>query len=161
MPALGKLEKVEQAFGLMAGFGMQIWGICKDASQLKRIYGDGWETFVSNAGMIQYFGSRDNMTAEYFSELCGVTTIWDWSTAVARAVGVTSGLNSHSTSSTTTTTDTASGKQRKLAYADELMRMPKDKQLVLVENMPPIMADKYPWFKDPTLRDRGVNLRKS
>ena len=43
-------------------YGMQIWGICQDASQLKRIYGDGWETFISNAGMIQYFGSRDRIS---------------------------------------------------------------------------------------------------
>ncbi len=45
MPALGKLSKVEQAFGLMAGYGMQIHGICQDFSQLRRIYGDGCENF--------------------------------------------------------------------------------------------------------------------
>ncbi len=157
MPALGKLSMVEQAFGLMAGYGMQIWGICQDASQLKRIYGDGWETFVSNAGMIQYFGSRDNMTAEYFSKLCGVTTTWNLSTAVARAFGQTSGKES-STSKTTTSTDTATGTQRKLAYADELMRMPQDRQLILMGNMNPIMAQKQPWFEDPELKDLGVNL---
>jgi type IV secretion system protein VirD4 len=157
MPALGKLTMLEQAFGLMAGFGIQIWGVCQDLSQLKRIYGDGWETFVSNAGMIQYFGSRDNMTAEYFLKLCGVTTIWDLTTALARAFGVTSGKES-SQSQTTTTTDTASAKQRKLAYPDELMRLPHTRQLVLVENMNPIMADKRAWFDDEDLKDRGVNL---
>ncbi|EFO30633.1 putative transmembrane TraG-like protein of type IV secretion system [Roseibium sp. TrichSKD4] len=139
MPALGKLTMVEQAFGLMAGFGIQIWGICQDLSQLKRIYGDGWETFVSNAGMIQYFGSRDNMTAEYFSKLCGVTTVWDVSTALARAIGVSNGQHT-SHSSTTTDTESVSGKQRKLAYADELMRLPDDHQLVFIENMNPIKA---------------------
>ena len=76
MAALGKLESVEQAYGLMAGFGMQLWGIVQDLSQLARIYGEtGWQTFISNSGVIQYFGSRDKMTAEYFSALCGVTTI--------------------------------------------------------------------------------------
>lgn len=159
MPALGKLSMVEQAFGLMAGYGLQIWGICQDASQLKRIYGDGWETFVSNAGMIQYFGSRDNMTAEYFSKLCGVTTIWNASTAIARAVGITSGKDT-SRSETTTTTDTATCTQRKLAYADELMRLPKHKQLLLIENMNPVLASKQPWFSDPTLKELGVNLRE-
>lgn len=157
MPALGKLSLVEQAFGLMAGYGMQIWGICQDASQLKRIYGDGWETFVSNAGMIQYFGSRDNMTAEYFSKLCGVTTVWNFSTAIARAFGITSGKET-SHSKTTTSTDTATGTQRKLAYPDELMRMPKHQQLILMENMNPIIAQKRPWFDDPELRSLGNNL---
>lgn len=162
MPALGKLTMVEQAFGLMAGFGLQILGIVQDASQLKRIYGDGWETFVSNAGVIQYFGSRDKMTAEYFSSLCGVTTVWNFSTAVARAVGVTHSSSatgaSSSTSKTTTTTDTATGTQRRLAYADELMRMGDDQQLLLIKNMNPIMGQKQPWFKNPELKELGINL---
>lgn len=159
MPALGKLTMLEQAFGLMAGFGIQIWGICQDLSQLKRIYGDGWETFISNAGMIQYFGSRDNLTAEYFSKLCGVTTVWDWSTALARAVGVSRGKDT-SHSETTTNTDTASAKQRKLAYPDELMRMDDTRQLVFIENMNPIMGTKRPWFKDDELKSLGVNLHE-
>src|SRR5690606_14355419 len=49
MAALGRLAMVEQAYGLMAGFGMQLWGIVQDLSQLKRIYGDGWETFIGNS----------------------------------------------------------------------------------------------------------------
>ena len=34
MPTLGRLPSVEQAYGLMAGFGMQLWGIVQDLSQL-------------------------------------------------------------------------------------------------------------------------------
>ena len=32
MPSLGRLSMVEQAYGLMAGFGMQLWGIVQDLS---------------------------------------------------------------------------------------------------------------------------------
>ncbi len=67
MASLGRLTMVEQAFGLMAGFGMQLWGIVQDLSQLERIYEKGWETFIGNSGVLQYFGSRDHKTAEYFS----------------------------------------------------------------------------------------------
>lgn len=157
MPALGRLSMVEQAFGLMAGYGMQIHGVCQDLSQMKRIYGDGWETFVANAGVLQYFGSKDSFTAEYFSKLCGETTVWSFSTAIARAFGITRGKET-SHSETTTQTDTATGTQRKLAYADELMRLPSSKQLILMGNMNPIMADKVAWFDDPALKDLGVNL---
>lgn len=160
LPALGKLSMVEQAFGLMAGFGMQLHGICQDLSQLKRICGDGWETFISNAGVIQYFGSRDNFTAEYFSKLCGVTTVWDISTGFSRAIGTSRGAST-TTSQTTTTSDTTSGKQRRLAYADELMRMPETTQLVLVENRNPILAEKLPWFDNPEQKHLGVNLHKA
>jgi type IV secretion system protein VirD4 len=157
MPALGKLTMIEQAFGLMAGFGLQLHAICQDASQLKRIYGDGWETFISNAGVIQYFGSRDNFTADYFSKLCGKTTVWSFSTAVARAFGITRSKDT-SQSETNTTTDTATGTQRQLAYADELMRMSKDQQLLFIENLNPIMARKVPWFENEELKQLGVNL---
>jgi type IV secretion system protein VirD4 len=159
MPTLGRLDSVETAFGLMAGFGMQIHAVAQDASQLKRLYGDGWESFVSNAGVIQYMGSADHFTSDYISKLCGVTTVWDWSTAVARAVGVSSSSNGGSSNSSTTDTDTASGKQRQLAYPDELRRMHDTKQILLIERHNPIIAEKVHWFEDPVFKDLGVNLR--
>jgi type IV secretion system protein VirD4 len=96
MSALGRLSMVEQAYGLMAGFGMQLWGIVQDLSQLERIYDKGWETFIGNSGVLQYFGSRDHRTAEYFSKLCGVTTMekFSFSYAIARALSFTSGSSS-------------------------------------------------------------------
>lgn len=160
LPALGRLEMLEQAFGLMAGFGIQIWGICQDLSQLKRIYGDGWETFISNAGMIQYFGSRDRFTAEYFSALCGVTTVWNISTGLSRAFGRSNGKGGLTTSDTETVSETTTGTQRQLAYPDELMRMHDTRQLVFIENMNPIIGHKTPWFKDPEFKDLGVNLHE-
>lgn len=158
MPALGRLSMVEQAYGLMAGFGMQLHGIVQDLSQLKSVYGEGWETFIGNSGMVQYFGSRDRFTAEYFSALCGETTVWNFSSAIARTFGSSSSANGVTTSSSTTETDTTAAAQRKLAYADELMRMHADKQLVVIDNLNPIIAHKVRWFEDEDLKAKGVNL---
>lgn len=151
MPALGRLSMVEQAFGLMAGFGMQLWGIVQDVAQLKRIYGDGWESFIGNSGAIQYFGSRDRMTAEYFSALCGVTT------ASNRSLSFASGGGGKGRS----TTESYSEMQRKLAFADELMRLPADKELVFIEHHHPIIATKLPWFKDNAIAPLGRPLQRS
>ncbi len=150
MPALGRLSMVEEAYGLMRGFGIQLWGIVQDAGQLKRIYGDSWEGFVANSGAVQYFGSRDRMTAEYFSALCGVTTVWNLSSAISRAF---SGSGNSSTASQTT-----AAAQRKLAYPDELMRMHAGRQLVLIENHHPISGQKLRWFDDAELKLLGRNL---
>lgn len=158
MPALGRLSMVEQAYGLMAGFGMQLHGIVQDLSQLKSVYGEGWETFIGNSGMVQYFGSRDRFTAEYFSALCGETTVWNFSSAIARTFGSSSSANGVTTSSSTTATDTTAAAQRKLAYADELMRMHADKQLLVIDNLNPIIAHKVRWFEDEDLKAKGVNL---
>jgi hypothetical protein len=38
--ALGRLEAVERAMGLMAGYGLQLRPILQDMSQLKDLYGD-------------------------------------------------------------------------------------------------------------------------
>jgi type IV secretion system protein VirD4 len=162
MASLGRLSMVEQAYGLMAGFGMQLWGIVQDLSQLERIYGDGWQTFISNSGVIQYFGSRDKITAEYFSTLCGVTTIriFSWSYALGRAFGSSSGPggggSNESTSHTHTTSTNES--QRQLAYPDELMVLKEDAEIVFVENYDPIHGKKLRWYQNAELRALGVNL---
>lgn len=160
MAALGRLTMVEQAYGLMAGFGMQLYGVVQDLGQLKRIYGDGYETFIGNSGVIQYFGSRDRMTADYFSALCGETTVWNFSSAFSRTFGSSSGKDGGSSSSGTGNTDTTAAAQRKLAYPDELMRLPHDKQVVFIENMNPIIATKVPWYEDNSLQSKGANLHK-
>ncbi|NSX54806.1 type IV secretory system conjugative DNA transfer family protein [Parasulfitobacter algicola] len=158
LPSLGRLTMIEQAYSLMAGFGLQLWGIVQDCSQLKSLYGEGWETFIGNSGVVQYFGSRDRMTAEYFSALCGDTTVWNFSTAVSATFSSSSGATGGGSSNSTGNTDTRAAAQRKLAYPDELMRLSADNQLLFVENMDPIIAHKRPWFKDPALKKLGANL---
>ncbi|TKB58553.1 type IV secretory system conjugative DNA transfer family protein [Ferrimonas aestuarii] len=155
MAALGKLTMVEQAYGLMAGFGIQLWGIVQDFGQLERLYQDSWETFIGNAGVIQYFGSRDLKTAEYFSKMCGSTTVQkvSLSNSVASAFGYGP--------STQTQTDGYSldVSQRQLAYADELMVLHGDQQLLFVENHHPIKAQKVRWYQQPKLAKWGVSLQ--
>ncbi|MEM7544181.1 MAG: type IV secretory system conjugative DNA transfer family protein [Pseudomonadota bacterium] len=152
--ALGRLTMIEQAYGLMAGYGIQLWGIVQDFNQLERLYDKGWQSFVANAGMINYFGSSDRMTSEYFSALCGETTVWSLSSAIAHTVGYGAGGASSSESNT----DTRSAAQRKLIFPDELMRLKGDQQLVLIENMHPLKAKRERWFDNPILKPLGVDL---
>jgi type IV secretory pathway TraG/TraD family ATPase VirD4 len=176
MAALGRLTAVEQAFGLMAGFGMQLWGIVQDLSQLARIYGEhGWQTFISNSGVIQYFGSRDKMTAEYFSTLCGVTTVEvrNFSWAISKALGSSrssttsygAGGGSSSTSGSSDTdswtrTTGVNESQRKLAYPDELMVLKRDQQIVFIENLDPASATKLRWYEEAEMKQLGVDLHR-
>lgn len=158
MPSLGRLTMVEQAYGLMAGFGMQIWGIAQDLCQMRRVYGEDYETFIANSGAVAYFGSPDKTSTEYFSALCGVTTVWNFSSALASAFSSSSGASGGSSSNSSTNTDTRAATQRKLIFPDELRRLDDDLQLVLIENANPIMGQKIRWFEDPDLADKGVNL---
>lgn len=166
MATLGRLSMVEQAFGLMAGFGMQLWGIVQDLSQLQRIYGDGWQTFIGNSGVIQYFGSRDLMTAEYFSKLCGVTTVekqsfsFSWTKGFSYTSGSDIQKNNSSSSESSTHNSAFDVVQRNLIYPDELMVLRDNKEIVFVETANPIPARRQEWFKNPDLKHLGVNLHQ-
>lgn len=159
MPALGQLTMVEQAYTLMPGYGVLIWGFVQSLPQLDKIYGKGAETIIGACGMLQLLGSRDLRTAEYFSKLCGVTTIETWSQSISRTLGSSYATSGGSTSSTESSGTNKGEAPRALVLPDELMTMHKDYQLLLVENMNPITAQKIAWYKDPRFASLGINLR--
>lgn len=68
---LGHMATIENAAGYAAGFGVKLWVIIQDLSQLKRHYKDGWETFLGNAGIIQAFANSDTTTLDYLSKKLG------------------------------------------------------------------------------------------
>lgn len=72
--ALGHMRALEQAVAYMAGYGVKLWAVLQDLTQLKRHYKDGWETFLGNAGIIQAFSVSDQTTCEYLSKRLGETT---------------------------------------------------------------------------------------
>ena len=74
-PTLGHMRSLETAAGLMAGFGVKLWSVLQDLTQLQTNYPKSWETFLGNAGIIQAFGNVDLTTTEYLSRLLGTTQI--------------------------------------------------------------------------------------
>jgi type IV secretion system protein VirD4 len=75
MPALGHLGPLEDAFGLVRGYKVQIAGICQDLAQLKALYNERWESFLANAGVVQGFAPNDLTTADWMSRRGGQTTL--------------------------------------------------------------------------------------
>ncbi len=69
--ALSRMEMIEKAAGLMAGYGVKLWPILQDLGQLKRHYKESWETFLANTGMIQFFANADMTTLEWISKRLG------------------------------------------------------------------------------------------
>jgi type IV secretion system protein VirD4 len=74
-PALGHMRSIEIAAGLMAGFGVKLWSVMQDLTQLQTHYPKSWETFLGNAGVIQAFGNVDVTTTEHLSKMLGMTEI--------------------------------------------------------------------------------------
>jgi len=90
--SLKHMESLENAAGYAAGFGVKLWVIIQDLSQLKRHYKEGWETFLGNAGIIQAFANSDATSLEYLSKRLG-------------EVEVTQSVKNVTTSLTATTND--------------------------------------------------------
>lgn len=73
--ALGPMRQIEDAAGQIAGYGVKLWPILQDLGQLKALYKDRWETFMGNAGVLQFFGNSDLTTLEWISKRLGKTAV--------------------------------------------------------------------------------------
>lgn len=72
---LGPMRQIETAAAQIAGFGVKLWPVLQDLGQLKALYGERWETFMGNAGVLQFFGNNDLTTLEWISKRLGKTSI--------------------------------------------------------------------------------------
>jgi Type IV secretory pathway, VirD4 components len=93
--SLGHLSSVENAMGLAAGFGVQLWPFVQDIHQLKDTYKQRWQSFLANAGVQQYFTPADMETAEHISKRAGIytTKVEGVSVPTAESQGVTRTYN--------------------------------------------------------------------
>ncbi len=73
---LGRLEVIERNMALMRGYGVKLWPIFQDLAQAQDVYEKRWESFISNAGVLQSFAPQDNTTREYLSKLSGQRLYW-------------------------------------------------------------------------------------
>ena len=133
-----------RAYGLMAGYGMQLWAILQDLHQLKSLYGSRAGTFLSNAGVTQVFNVNDVETAAWVSRTLGATT----ETYATASQGVTYGKDAPflGTRSQGTATHLA---RRDLLTPDEVMRLPAGTMLLFRQGAYPILAGKVRYFADP------------
>ena len=146
--ALGRMETVETAYGLMAGYGIQLHMIVQDFNQLRSLYGDRWQTFIANSGVIQVFGTRDLFTAEYVSRLCGTTTVEALSAYSAeKRAGLVSDPDFFSRHDSVIS--------RPLITPDEIMTLSPAQQILFFSNLPPIKAYKTIYFMEKRYRMRN------
>lgn len=70
-PILKHMPIMEQAAAYFPGFGVRLWSVLQDLSQLKHYYRDTWQTFLGNAGVVQVFANNDKLTLDYISDRGG------------------------------------------------------------------------------------------
>jgi type IV secretion system protein VirD4 len=72
---LGHMQPIERAAGQIAGFGVKLWPVIQDITQLQRDYQKAWETFMGNSGLLTFFGNTDLTTLEHISKRLGETEV--------------------------------------------------------------------------------------
>lgn len=123
--------------GLMAGYGIQLWPILQDLSQLKDLYGTRAATFIANAGVQQVFGVNDLETAQWLSRSIGQET------TACRSVSQKPGEPDSMTTSVI---------GRDLLTPDEIMQLPSEAQLLRIQGQPVTVARKLRYYADPEFR---------
>jgi type IV secretion system protein VirD4 len=133
--ALGRLQAIETAMGLLAGYGVQLWPILQDLSQLQDLYPHRWRSFLANAGVVQAFGVNDAGTAEYLSSLLGTRTV------IVRHEG-------RSMDGKHRGSENYGPASRPLLMPHEILRLQENRQLVLIQGKAPILAERVRYYAD-------------
>lgn len=139
--ALGRLQPIERAMGLMAGYGLQLWPILQDIHQLRSLYGSSAGTFLSNAGVVQAFGVNDFETAEMLSKTMGRETI-------AYETGGHSEKDVMFQDRGRSVSTTGHIAARNLMDPNEIMKLGADKLLLMRVGENPLIVRKLRYFDD-------------
>jgi type IV secretion system protein VirD4 len=135
---LGRMRPVEQALAFDRSYGLSVWCVLRDLGQLTGTYPDGWRTFLAGPSVMQVFGTSDIDTAEYFSRRAGETTVSSSSGSRSR----------RGTAGTDGVSVTEAGVGRRLIFADEILRLPAEEQLLFVRGEAPIRVRRVDYRTD-------------
>ena len=137
-PQLKKMETIENTLAICAGYGVKICTVVQSITQINQIYTK--DNSILDNSQIQIYMTPSNLQqAKELSEIMGDKTIREHNQSGK-------GLADKSTSE--------SKISRKLMNPDEIMRMSKKKELVMVQGAKPILAKKIQWFNVPFFKKR-------
>ncbi len=136
-PTLGKMDTFMTGIAYFRGYRVRLFLIIQDTQQLKGIYEEsGMNSFLSNSTYRITFAANNIDTANLISQLCGNKTVTQES--ISKPQFFSSGSRSVSVSEV----------QRALLLPQEVIGLPRDEQIVLIESFPPMKSKKIMYYKD-------------
>lgn len=138
-PTLGKMEQFKAGIAYFRGYRVRLFLIIQDTQQLKGTYEDaGMNSFLSNSTFRVTFAANNYETANLISQLCGNKTVEQ--TSYNKPLFFDLNIS--------TRTQSVSKVQRALLLPQEVIQLPRDEQIVLIESMPPIKSLKIKYYED-------------
>ena len=153
MAQLGTMDMMRKAVSLLAGYGMSVWMVWQDLSQLKSLYKEDWPSFIANAKVQQYFGINDHETAKWISEMLGEETIEVETTSESSSLSkerfaLIKGVKTKNKSVSNAETE------RSLLNPDEVRRLTRKAVLMFVQGVPPIACERMTYYDDAVFAGR-------
>jgi type IV secretion system protein VirD4 len=143
--AIGKIHIIARAVAYMAGYNLRMLSIVQSVSQLESVYGRAdARTFVTNHAMQILYAPREQKDANEYSEMLGTFT--DKARSVSRSNAILGGRSGSS--------ESVSEQRRPLLLPQELKELGREKEIILLENTKPILADKICYWRDPVFTSR-------
>ncbi|MEK4799989.1 type IV secretory system conjugative DNA transfer family protein [Thermoactinomyces sp. FSL K6-2592] len=138
-PNLGRIPGYEEILATCRSYGISCSTIVQSFGQLIDKYNkEKAEAILANCSLRYLLGVNDKLTAEYFSELIGKTTIQTSSSSVSK---------NHGNWGSGSTSNSEQYAARNLFTPDELMRMDREQAILLVTGLNPIRLRKIYQFK--------------
>ena len=150
--AMGFVKIIGKSVTYFAGFNLRLLTIIQSPSQLEAPVPDGYgkegaKTIMTNHACQILYAPKEQDDAEAYSKMLGDETVK--STSVSKQSG--RGGNSES----------ISDQRRALMLPQEIKEIGMWKEIVILENMKPILAEKIRYFADPTFTDRLKSVSPS
>ena len=144
-PTLGKMEQFMSGIAYFRGYHVRLFLIIQDTQQLKGIYEEpGMNSFLSNATYRVTFAANNVETAELISKMCGNKTVEQVSASKPKYLDFNPASRSLNVSQT----------QRALLLPQEVIGLPRDEQILLIESSPPIKSNKIKYYEEPMFKKR-------
>ncbi len=144
-PTLGKMETFKTGIAYFRGYNVRLFLIIQDTQQLKGIYEEaGMNSFLSNATYRITFAANNVDTANLISQLCGNKTVEQSSQSRPKFLDFNPASRSENVSEV----------QRALLLPQEVILLPRDEQIVLIESFPPIKSRKIKYYEDRFFKKR-------
>ncbi|MDX1916589.1 MAG: type IV secretory system conjugative DNA transfer family protein [Rickettsiaceae bacterium] len=136
-PTLGKMDQFKAGIAYFRGYRVRLFLIVQDTQQLKGTYEDaGMNSFLSNSTFRITYAANNYETAQLISQLCGNKTVEQ------------SSVSKKMLDMPTEQSVSLSSASRALLLPQEVMLLPRDEQIVLIESFPPIKSKKIFYYKD-------------
>jgi type IV secretion system protein VirD4 len=150
--ALGRMQSVEEAITYARGYGVSIWMLTQDLAQLRDLYPRSWETLLANVKVLQAFGTADQFTAEHLSRLTGQATVGTRGSNRSRGSATGGGWLPRTQQATA---EQAGEAARRLLLADEVRRLPADRQLLFLAGREPLLTARVDYRTAAALAGRA------